>query len=90
MVTNFLSTLNSLRGIVDEFAMIHRRSNGESTPRLALKQFQEELDVAREMLDRVCEGEWRFFPDEQRWGYLLLLSLVERGNHEIKISERLI
>ena len=83
MGVNFISVGNSLRGKLEEFRWIHRRGDGETTLRPAENQLREELDVARILLDEVGEGAWRFFPDEQRWGYLLLLALAETGRREI-------
>ena len=84
MVVNFFAAVESLRGKLEEFRLVHRQGAGETTLRPAVNQLQEELDTTRVLLNDAGEGAWRFFPDEQRWGYMLLLSLAETGRLEIK------
>ena len=84
MLVNFFPVVDSLRGRLEKFRLIHRQGAGETTLRPAVNQLQEALDIARVLLNDVGEGAWRFFPDEQRWRYMLLLSLAETGRLEIK------
>ena len=84
MAVNFFSTVNSLRDKLEEFRWIHRHGDGEAKLRPAVNHLQEELNKARVLLDDVGEGSWKVFPDEQRWGYLLLLSLTDTVRHDIK------
>jgi len=84
MVVNFFSAVDSLRGKLEKFRWIRRHGDGETALRPAVNQLQTELDSARVLLDDVGEGAWGVFPDEQRWGYMVLLSLEETGRLEIK------
>ena len=81
---NFFPAVDALRGKLEQFYTIHRRGEAKTILRDAVNQLQEELDTARVLLATVGEGVWRSFPEERRWGYLLLLSLMETGRLEIE------
>lgn len=84
MVTNFFPALNALRDKLEEFYLIYRCSDGEALLQPVVNQLQEKLDAATALIDDVGEGVWKRFPDERRWGYLLLHSLAEAVKDELK------